>query len=73
MALQESHDQRRLNGATEKQRSWLPMFLLGIALALVAATIAIDRDPLSTAEWIGFFVVMMLAFGLELAAFERVD
>jgi hypothetical protein len=73
MTQHESHDRSQLSGATERQGSWLPLFLLGIAIALVDATIAIDRDPLSTAEWIGFSVVMMLAFGLELVSFERVD
>ena len=73
MNQQESHDRSRLNEATERQGSWLPLFLLGIAIALVDATVAIDRDPLTTAEWIGFSIVMLLAFGLELVAFEGVD
>jgi hypothetical protein len=49
------------------------IFLVGIVVATVASMIAMDRYPLSTAGWIGFLVVMILAIGVELVAFARID
>jgi hypothetical protein len=73
MAHPESNEQRREEARAASRPIGLLIFLLGVVLASVAAIIAMTQDPLSTAGWSGFLAIMILAIGLELAAFGRID